>query len=69
MASRFAGFETKSTLKISAEAHRVRRAIHERVGAQPDAIEAARLAALNDRAKAEAEAATQAEPETVPPSA
>lgn len=38
----------KSTLKISAEAHRLRLAIHQRVGSQPDAIEAAKLAALAD---------------------
>lgn len=38
----------KSTLKISAEAHRLRRAVQERVGSQPDAIEAAKLAALAD---------------------
>ncbi len=36
----------KSVLKISAEAHRLRRALHERVGSQPDAIEAGKLAAL-----------------------
>lgn len=40
----------KSTLKISAEAHRLRRAVQERVGSQPDAIEAAKLAALADAA-------------------
>jgi large subunit ribosomal protein L35 len=38
----------KSTLVISAEAHRIRRALRDRIGAQPDAIEAARLAALAD---------------------
>jgi large subunit ribosomal protein L35 len=38
----------KSVLKISAEAHRLRRALHERVGSQPDAIAAAREAALAD---------------------
>ena len=36
----------KSTLTISAEAHRLRRALRENVSRQPDAIEAARLAAL-----------------------
>ncbi len=36
----------KSTLSISAEAHRLRRVLHKNVGSQPDAIEAARLAAL-----------------------
>ncbi|GAC1449726.1 MAG: hypothetical protein NVSMB9_33730 [Isosphaeraceae bacterium] len=39
----------KSTLKISADAHRMRRAIHVHVGSQPDAIEAARLAALAEK--------------------
>lgn len=46
----------KSTLKISAEAHRLRRAVRERISAQPDAIEAAKLAALADTAAAEAPA-------------
>src|SRR5207248_6782498 len=36
----------KSTLRVSAEAHRIRRALHEREGTQPDAIRAGRLAAL-----------------------
>ena len=36
----------KSFLKISAEAHRLRRAVRERVSTQPDAVEAAKLAAL-----------------------
>jgi len=40
----------KSTLKISAEARRMRKALHTRVSSQPDAIEAARLAALADKA-------------------
>jgi large subunit ribosomal protein L35 len=40
----------KSTLKISAEAHRLRRALQKNEGSQPDAIEAARLAALAARA-------------------
>jgi large subunit ribosomal protein L35 len=40
----------KSTLKISAEAHRLRRALHKNVGSQPDAIEAARKAALAEKA-------------------
>jgi large subunit ribosomal protein L35 len=44
----------KSTLKISAEAHRLRRAVQTNEGAQPDAIEAARLAALADEAGTEA---------------
>jgi large subunit ribosomal protein L35 len=46
----------KSTLKISAEAHRLRRAVQIREGVQPDAVEAARLAAR-------AAAASQGEPE------
>jgi len=41
----------KSTLKISAEAHRLRLAVHQRVGSQPQAIEAARLAALAEQAE------------------
>jgi len=36
----------KSTLTISAEAHRMRRALHKNERAQPDTIEAAKLAAL-----------------------
>ncbi len=52
----------KSVLKISAEAHRLRRAMHEREGAQPDAIEAARLAAL-------AAARESAAPSEAPPTA
>jgi large subunit ribosomal protein L35 len=50
----------KSTLKISAEAHRLRRAIHERVGSQPQAIEAIRLAVLAERAEEHPEGAGQA---------
>jgi large subunit ribosomal protein L35 len=41
----------KSTLKISAEAHRLRRAVHERIGSQPDAIHAGKLAALAEQAE------------------
>ena len=42
----------KSTLKISAEAHRLRRARpHDAIGSQPDAIEAARLAAARRRGR------------------
>jgi large subunit ribosomal protein L35 len=40
----------KSTMKISADAHRLRRAVRRRESSQPDAIEAARLAALADKA-------------------
>jgi large subunit ribosomal protein L35 len=36
----------KSTLSISAEAHRLRLAVHKNVGSQPDAIAAAKLAAF-----------------------
>jgi len=36
----------KSVLKISAEAHRLRLAVHQRVGSQPDAIAAAKLSLL-----------------------
>lgn len=36
----------KSTLKISAEAHRLRRALQKNEGSQPDAIAIARKAAL-----------------------
>ncbi len=48
----------KSILKISAEAHRLRRAVHERIGSQPDAIEAARLTALADAVEAGEASAT-----------
>lgn len=50
----------KSFLKVSAEAHRLRRAVRERIGTQPDAVEAAKLAAL---------AAEQAEPDASAPQA
>lgn len=43
----------KSFLKVSAEAHRLRRAVRERIGTQPDAVEAARLAALAAEPQAE----------------
>lgn len=39
-----------STLKISADAHRMRRASQKRESSQPQAIEAARLVALADEA-------------------
>jgi large subunit ribosomal protein L35 len=51
----------KPILTVSAEAKRLRRAVHENEGAQPDAIAAARLAAL-----AESKAAPTGEPGTVP---
>ncbi len=47
----------KSTLKISAEAHRLRRAVHQREGSQPQSIEAGKLVAL---AELKAEAAGDA---------
>jgi len=47
----------KSTLQVSAEAHRMRRALQKREGSQPQAIEAARLSAL-------AEEKLEAGPET-----
>jgi len=50
----------KSFLKVSAEAHRLRRAVRERISSQPDAIEIARLAALAEE---------QAEPEAAAPQA
>ena len=49
----------KSTLKISAEAHRLRRALQKNEGSQPDAIEAGRLASMAAHAAdSEAPAAT-----------
>jgi large subunit ribosomal protein L35 len=42
----------KSVLKVSAEAHRLRRALHTREGSQPQAIEVARQAALALQAEA-----------------
>ena len=51
----------KPILKVSAEAKRLRRAVHENEGAQPDAIASGRLAAL-----AESKAAPTGEPGTVP---
>ena len=47
----------KSFLKVSAEAHRLRKALRKNISSQPDAIEAARIAALTDAAAIEAEAA------------
>jgi large subunit ribosomal protein L35 len=40
----------KSFLTVSAEAHRLRRALHTRPSSQPDTIEAAKLAALAEEA-------------------
>src|SRR4051794_35945999 len=42
----------KSVLKVSAEAHRLRRALHPREASQPQAIEAARQSALALEAEA-----------------
>ena len=44
----------KSILKVSAEAHRLRRALHTRESSQPQAIEAARQSALSLDAEATA---------------
>jgi large subunit ribosomal protein L35 len=52
----------KSILKISAEARRLRRAVHQHESAQPDAIAAARQVAL-----AEAKAELEPQPETPRP--
>jgi len=40
----------KSTIQVSAEAHRLRRAVHTHEGSQPEAIEAARLAVVAEKA-------------------
>jgi large subunit ribosomal protein L35 len=49
----------KSVLAVSAEAHRVRKAVHKREGTQPQAVQAARLAALADHAAAAAAEGTE----------
>lgn len=41
----------KSTLSVSAEAHRMRRALRKRISSQPAAIEAARMVALAEAAE------------------
>lgn len=51
----------KSTLQVSAEAKRMRRAIHKREGSQPQAIEAARLVHLAEQGEAAAGEATAAQ--------
>jgi large subunit ribosomal protein L35 len=51
----------KSTLKISAEAHRLRRAVQTNESKQPEAIEAARLAAVAAEKAAGAESAAPAQ--------
>lgn len=48
----------KSFLSVSAEAHRVRKAIRTRISTQPDTVEAARLNAMVDAQAAIAEEAT-----------
>ena len=52
----------KSFLTVSAEAHRVRRAVKVRQSTQPDAVAAARLSALD--ASAETQATTETGVET-----
>src|SRR4051794_76276 len=54
----------KSFLTVSAEARRLRRAVHERESSQPETIAATRLAVL-----AEADAAPTGEPGTAPETA
>jgi large subunit ribosomal protein L35 len=49
----------KSVLKVEAEAHRLRRAVHKNEGVNPVAVEKAKLAALAD-AGAESELAGEA---------
>jgi large subunit ribosomal protein L35 len=51
----------KSTLKVAADAYRMRKAVRTNVGQHPAAIEAARLAVLADQA-AEGEAAAPEAP-------
>jgi len=55
----------KSTLKVGAEAYRMRKAIHQRVGSNPIAIETAKIAALTDELVVEAEAHAEGDPEAV----
>jgi large subunit ribosomal protein L35 len=52
----------KTTLRVAAEAHRLRRAVHQNEGVNPLAVAAARQAAL-----AEAQTFAREEPETTPP--
>jgi large subunit ribosomal protein L35 len=53
----------KSTLKVAAEAQRLRRAVHNNEGVNPVAVAAARVAALaGARAEAEAEAENTSDP-------
>jgi large subunit ribosomal protein L35 len=51
----------KSVVKVSAEAHRLRRALQKNESAQPVAIEAARLAALAEKAQDAAAGETPAQ--------
>src|SRR4051812_13978510 len=46
----------KSTIAISVDAHRLRRAVQTRESRQPDAVEAARLAAVATRDEGQADA-------------
>lgn len=57
----------KSIMKVTVDAKRLRRAVHQREGTNPAAVEAGRLIALADSAElaAEAEAPAPA-PETAP---
>ena len=57
----------KSILKVSAEAHRLRRALHTREGSQPQAIEAARQSALALEAEAIALLTEVLPPTSIPP--
>jgi large subunit ribosomal protein L35 len=54
----------KSVVKVSVEAHRLRRAVHQREGVNATAVETAKLAALADT-----EGNAGAEPATEPPPA
>ena len=56
----------KSTLKVEAEAARFRRALHQREGVSPEAVEAARAEAGHEH---QHEAAGTGEPGAPPPSA
>ena len=58
----------KSVLKVEAEAHRLRRAVHKNEGLNPVAVEAAKEAAMAD-AQAEAVEAAAPAPAPAPPEA
>jgi large subunit ribosomal protein L35 len=55
----------KPKLKVSAEAHRLRRALQKNESSQPDAIEAARLAAQAEKGAAQAGPAAEGHETTV----